>query len=71
MRWKTPQSAPWQALETEAYHAFREWPIWLALREKELAAHLGTGTASDRQAGAASDEAPPQPLNTKFTQRKV
>ena len=68
---KTPQNAPWQALETEAYHAFREWPIWLALREKELAAHLGTGTTPHRQAGAAPNEALPQPLNEKFTQRKV
>ena len=30
----------WQAIEEQAYHAFREWPLWLALRQKELAAHL-------------------------------
>ena len=36
---KTAES-PFQALEEEAYHAFREWPVWLALRERELDAHL-------------------------------
>jgi hypothetical protein len=37
---KTPSASPFQALEEQAYHAFREWPIWLVLRERELAAHL-------------------------------
>ncbi len=38
---KQPVNAPpWQAIEEQAYHAFREWPIWLILRERELAAHL-------------------------------
>lgn len=32
--------SPFQALEEEAYHAFREWPVWLVLRERELDAHL-------------------------------
>lgn len=27
-------------LEMQALLAFREWPIWLILREKELQAHL-------------------------------
>ena len=36
---KTAES-PFQALEQEAYHAFREWPIWLALRTRELDTHL-------------------------------
>ena len=36
---KTTES-PFQALEEEAYHAFREWPVWLALRDRELDAHL-------------------------------
>jgi hypothetical protein len=31
-------AAPWQALEEQAFHAYREWPIWLVLRERELAA---------------------------------
>ena len=37
---KKTVASPFQALEEEAYHAFREWPVWLVLRERELAAHL-------------------------------
>ncbi|MBE2270206.1 MAG: hypothetical protein IAE80_18350 [Anaerolinea sp.] len=37
----TPSPAPWQDLEQQAYHAYREWPIWLLLRERELAERLG------------------------------
>ena len=37
---KKTAANPFQALEEEAYHAFREWPIWLVLRERELDAHL-------------------------------
>ena len=39
---KPPSTNPFQAMEEEAYHAFLEWPLWLALREKELAAYLDT-----------------------------
>jgi len=46
---KTAES-PFQALEQEAYHAFREWPVWLVLRERELDAHL----AAQRPADAAN-----------------
>ena len=48
---KNAASAPWQDLEKQAYHAYREWPIWLALRERELA---------DRGAAARADKHPPQ-----------
>ena len=34
---KTSNPPPWQAIEEQAYHAYREWPIWLALREREPA----------------------------------
>ena len=37
----TPSPAPWQDLEQQAYHAYREWPIWLLLRERELSERLG------------------------------
>lgn len=36
----TPSTHPFKVMEEEAYFAFLEWPVWLALREKELAAHL-------------------------------
>jgi hypothetical protein len=39
---KQADVSPWQTLEEEVYHAFREWPIWLALRQRELAVHLKT-----------------------------
>ncbi|MBZ0280780.1 MAG: hypothetical protein K8L97_08555 [Anaerolineae bacterium] len=56
---------PFQALENEAYDAFREWPIWLVLREKELAAHVTGrpvqpgGEASTRPNAAAPDGTQP------------
>jgi hypothetical protein len=31
----------WHAIEEQAYHAFREWPVWLVLRQKELDVHIG------------------------------
>ena len=37
---KQPSTSPFKAMEEEAYQAFMEWPVWLALREKELAVHL-------------------------------
>ncbi len=43
---------PWQTLEAEAYHAFREWPIWLVLRERELAARTGQTEVQPASKGA-------------------
>jgi hypothetical protein len=40
---------PWQQIEEQAFHAFREWPLWLVLRERELAQR-----ATDPQRDAAS-----------------
>jgi hypothetical protein len=37
---KKTEESPFQALEDEAYHAYREWPVWLVLRGCELDAHL-------------------------------
>ncbi len=37
---KQPSTSPFQAMEEEAYQAFLEWPVWLVLREKELASYL-------------------------------
>ena len=31
---------PWQQIEQQAFHAFREWPLWLVLRQRELAAQF-------------------------------
>lgn len=55
---KTAES-PFQALEQEAYHAFREWHLWLVLRERELAAHLHPGgSAVHAENTAGSQEKP-------------
>lgn len=50
---KKTAASPFQALEEEAYHAFREWPVWLVLRERELAAHLDIGKPPVRPPTAA------------------
>ena len=44
---KPSSTSPFKAMEEEACHAFLEWPVWLVLREKELAAYL----AADRPVG--------------------
>jgi hypothetical protein len=54
---KTAES-PFQALEQEAYHAFREWPVWLALRTRELAAHLDSEKPSVRPPTAEGADKP-------------
>jgi hypothetical protein len=43
---KPVSSSPFQAMEEEAYHAFREWPILLVMRQKELDMHLATVAAT-------------------------
>ncbi|MCA0455409.1 MAG: hypothetical protein LCI00_15635 [Chloroflexi bacterium] len=45
---KQTNAPPWQAIEEQAYHAYREWPIWLVLRERELAAHLSLQKRSEK-----------------------
>lgn len=37
---KPTAKSPFQEMEEEAYHAYREWPIVLIQRQKELEAHL-------------------------------
>lgn len=50
---------PWQQIEEQAFHAFREWPLWLVLRERELANRVpqpSSGQASAPAAGRASGQ---------------
>ncbi len=49
---KPVSSSPFQAMEEEAYHAFREWPILLVMRQKELDMHLATVAATPAVAPA-------------------
>ncbi len=38
---------PWQQIEEQAFHAFREWPLWLVLRERELAQQTHTASGGE------------------------
>ncbi len=51
---KATATAPWQELETQAYHAYREWHLWLALRERELGDRLAAGRPDKRTPDAAT-----------------
>jgi hypothetical protein len=48
---KPVSSSPFQAMEEEAYHAFREWPLLLVMRQKALAMHLATVAATPAPSG--------------------
>ncbi|QPC81713.1 hypothetical protein G4Y79_18760 [Phototrophicus methaneseepsis] len=50
---------PWQQIEEQAFHAFREWPLWLVLRERELVLQ-STGSQSDTPSVAATDKSTQQ-----------
>ncbi len=51
---------PWQQIEEQAFHAFREWPLWLVLRERELAqqAHSASGGAEHPEEARAAAAKP-------------
>lgn len=51
---------PWQQIEEQAFHAFREWPLWLVLRERELANRL-TQSSPDKASAPAAGRASGQP----------
>lgn len=58
---KPVSSTPFKAMEDEAYHAFREWPLFLILRQKELAVHL---------AATASQPAPSGETNPALAEKR-
>jgi hypothetical protein len=37
---KPTRLTPWQEMEQQAYHAYREWPLFLKLRLRALRRHL-------------------------------
>jgi len=57
----TAATGPWQDLEQQAYHAYREWPIWLVLRERELAQRRGSARSEQRTPSPAPAGANAQP----------
>ena len=44
---------PWQQIEEQAFHAFREWSLWLVLRQRELAAQQSGSRTTVRPIPAA------------------
>ncbi len=58
---KAVSSSPFQAIEEEAYHAFREWPIFLVLRQKTLDVHLAAVPAPGDTAEPAPAAGIPEP----------
>ena len=44
-------STPFKAMEDEAYHAFREWPLLLVMRQKELEMHLAAVASTAAPSG--------------------
>jgi hypothetical protein len=59
---KAVSSSPFQVMEDEAYHAFREWPIFLVLRQKELDVHLAAAPAPRAAAETTPDSSAPEPV---------
>jgi hypothetical protein len=51
---------PWRQIEEQAFHAFREWPLWLVLRERELAQQTTRPVSVAKHAETAG-AAPPKP----------
>ena len=59
----TQETYPWQQIEAQAFHAFREWPLWLVLRQRELSAR-GHQSPVGKAARAASVAAMDQEKET-------
>jgi hypothetical protein len=57
---KTPEL--WQDIEKQAFHAYREWSLWLVLRLRELQAHQ-----SDENSSIASQTDNPSGLPTSHS----
>ena len=57
---KDTATAPWQELETQAYHAFREWPLWLVLRARELGDRLADERTNRPATGTPRASAGPE-----------
>jgi hypothetical protein len=60
---KKTSESPFQALEEAAYHAYREWPLWLVLRERELAAHLTASPPPHAATGPQNSHAAAAPTS--------
>ena len=59
----------WEKIEEQAYHAFREWPIWLVLRQAELSQHLQPANTLNNPIQAATTQTLLQPTQVKSSKR--
>ncbi|MDK3160547.1 hypothetical protein QPK87_28905 [Kamptonema cortianum] len=53
--------SPWQELEEQAYHAYREWPLFLKLRLRQLRQHL-PASAFASLSSRREDVSTPEPM---------
>jgi len=51
---------PWQQIEEQAFHAFREWPLWLVLRQRELSMQTAQTTPAGSVPAQATGADDPQ-----------
>ncbi|MEO1644345.1 MAG: hypothetical protein AAFR67_04115 [Chloroflexota bacterium] len=68
---KKENQQSWEKIEEQAYHAFREWPIWLRLRQVELSQHLQQANPSAGAPVATPTDSPLQPKHTKKRIRRM
>lgn len=66
-RRSSPPLNPWQELEEQAYHAYREWPLFLKLRLRQLRQHL-PAAAFASLSPRAEDAAPPESVPDSVTE---
>jgi len=53
---KAQTVTPWQQMEAQALHAYREWPLWLVLRNRELAQQSVTRAPAPAPTGGATTQ---------------
>lgn len=59
--------SPWQELEEQAYHAYREWPLFLKLRLRQLRQHL-PASAFASLSPRREDPSAPEPMPDAVTE---
>lgn len=60
----------WEKIEEQAYHAFREWSIWLLLRQGELSQHLQQANTPTNPSTTTATDPYQQPKRRKKSIRR-
>jgi len=58
---KKDTTHPWQQIEEQAFHAFREWPLWLVLRQRELSMQTVQTTPASTAPAAGAGKSTERP----------